>query len=124
MAGAAVTLVSCGSGEKAQGLPDPTGTAYDAVALAKLPVKGTTSVTVNGAGYLLYRPDDKTVLAYTSVCTHQGCTVGTGSGEIFKCPCHGSEYSKLDGSVIQGPAPKALTRFAAEIQGDEVKIFT
>jgi len=123
VAGAAVTLVSCGSGEKAQELPEATGTATDAIALSKLPVQGTASVTVAGHGYLLYRPDEATVLAYTSVCTHQGCKVGTGSGEIFKCPCHGSEYSKLDGSVTQGPAPKSLTRFAASIEGPEVKIF-
>ncbi|MDQ0094482.1 QcrA and Rieske domain-containing protein [Paeniglutamicibacter psychrophenolicus] len=122
VAGAAVTLVSCGSGGKAQDLPQATGKPVDAIALAKLPVKGTASVTVNGAGYLLYRPDEATVLAYTSVCTHQGCKVGTGSGEAFKCPCHGSEYSKLDGSVIQGPAPKSLARFATEVDGPEVKI--
>ncbi|ASN39037.1 hypothetical protein CGQ24_08410 [Arthrobacter sp. 7749] len=123
VAGAAVTLVSCGSADEAAKSPEATGNATDAIAVAKLPVSGTASVTIGGAGYLLYRPDQTTVLAYTSVCTHQGCKVGTGSGTTFKCPCHGSEYSKLDGSVTQGPAPKALTRFAAVIQGDQVKIY-
>ena len=123
VAGAAVTLVSCGSGDKAQDLPEATGTATDAIDAAKLPVQGTASVTVNGRGYLLYRPDDSTVLAYTSVCTHQGCKVGTGSGEIFECPCHGSQFSKTDGSVAQGPAKKSLTRFAAAIEGGKVKIY-
>jgi cytochrome b6-f complex iron-sulfur subunit len=121
--GAAVTLVSCGSGEKAQDLPEATGTATDAIDLSRLPVKGTASVTVAGKGYLLYRPDEATVLAYTSVCTHQGCKVGTGSGEVFKCPCHGSEFKKADGTVAQGPAAKALTRFPATIEGAKVKIF-
>ncbi|WP_411732906.1 ubiquinol-cytochrome c reductase iron-sulfur subunit [Paeniglutamicibacter sp.] len=123
VAGAAVTLVSCGSGDKAQDLPGASGTAHDAADLAKLPVKGTASVTVDGRGYLLYRPDEATVLAYTSVCTHQGCKVGTGSGEIFECPCHGSKYSKVDGSVTQGPAKKSLARFAAAIEGDKVQIY-
>lgn len=123
VAGAAVTLVSCGSGDKAQDLPESTGTATDAIAAAKLPVQGTASVTVDGRGYLLYRPDESTVLAYTSVCTHQGCKVGTGSGEVFECPCHGSQFSKSDGSVAQGPAKKSLARFAAAIEGDKVKIY-
>lgn len=121
-AGVGAALVSCGSGDKTEEIPEATGTSYDAIALAKLPVKGTASVTVEGHNYLLYRPEEATVLAYTSVCTHQGCKVGTGSGETFKCPCHGSEYSKLDGSVTQGPAAKALARFAASIEGDKVKI--
>ena len=122
-AGAAATLVACGQGKSADIVPSPTGTAYDATDLSKLPVQGTTSVTVNGHNYLLYRPDEKTVLAYTSVCTHQGCKVGTGDSTNFICPCHGSEYSKLDGSVTQGPAPKPLTRYATSIEGDKVKIY-
>lgn len=123
VAGAAVTLVSCGSGKDGQKIPEPTGQAFDALELEKLPVKGSASVSVNGHNYLLYRPDESTVLAYTSVCTHQGCKVGTGSGTTFKCPCHGSEYSKLDGSVTQGPAPKSLERYATEVDGNEVKLF-
>lgn len=122
--GAVVTLAACGGGGKsADTLPSATGTAYDATSLSALPVLGTASVNVNGHNYLLYRPDESTILAYTSVCTHQGCKVGTGDSENFICPCHGSEYSKLDGSVTQGPAPKALTRYATSIEGDKVKIY-
>ena len=122
-AGAAATLAACGGGKSGEAVPSPSGTAYDATDLSSLAVLGTTSVTVNGHNYLLYRPDEKTVLAYTSVCTHQGCKVGTGDSKNFICPCHGSEYSKLDGSVTQGPAPKALTRYAAVIEGEKVKIY-
>lgn len=122
-AGAVATLAACGGGSSTDALPSATGTAYDATTLSQLPVKGTASVTVNGHNYLLYRPDEKTVLAYTSVCTHQGCKVGTGDSSNFICPCHGSEYSKLDGSVTQGPAPKPLARYATSIEGDQVKIY-
>ncbi|MBP2386560.1 Rieske (2Fe-2S) protein [Paeniglutamicibacter kerguelensis] len=122
-AGAAVTLVACGSGKSADPIPSPTGTAYEATELSQLPVQGTTSVTVEGHNYLLYRPDETTVLAYTSVCTHQGCKVGTGDSTNFICPCHGSEFAKADGSVAQGPAEKALTRYATSIEGDKVKIY-
>lgn len=123
-AGAVVTLAACGGADKSSSaVPSATGTAYDATTLSALPVLGTASVSINGHNYLLYRPDEGTVLAYTSVCTHQGCKVGTGDSKNFICPCHGSEYSKLDGSVTQGPAPKALTRYATSIEGDKVKIY-
>lgn len=117
-AGAVVTLAACGGADKSS-----SAVPYDATTLSALPVLGTASVSINGHNYLLYRPDEGTVLAYTSVCTHQGCKVGTGDSKNFICPCHGSEYSKLDGSVTQGPAPKALTRYATSIEGDKVKIY-
>jgi cytochrome b6-f complex iron-sulfur subunit len=46
------------------------------------------------------------VYAMSTVCTHLGCLVKP-SDEGFDCPCHGSKFGK-DGSVIRGPAPKAL----------------
>ena len=46
------------------------------------------------------------IYAISTVCTHLGCIVKpTDTG--FDCPCHGSKFAK-DGSVIKGPAPKAL----------------
>ena len=50
--------------------------------------------------------DGEGVYAISTVCTHLGCIVKpTASG--FECPCHGSQFA-LDGSVIKGPAPRAL----------------
>ncbi len=46
------------------------------------------------------------VHAVSLVCTHLGCIVKP-SAAGFDCPCHGSRYSS-DGSVIKGPAPRAL----------------
>ncbi len=67
-----------------------------------------------------------TIYSISSVCTHLGCnvkmrplpkprTVELGGKRIsetfeFACPCHGSLFHS-DGSVIKGPAPKALPRF-------------
>jgi cytochrome b6-f complex iron-sulfur subunit len=49
--------------------------------------------------------------ALSSICTHQGCTVGYDSAVTqIKCPCHGSVYSTT-GSVITGPAPLALKSY-------------
>ncbi|MEE8368209.1 MAG: Rieske 2Fe-2S domain-containing protein [Thermoanaerobaculia bacterium] len=58
--------------------------------------------------------DDKGVFAQSAVCPHLGCLTRPNAGEDgFFCPCHGSEFS-LDGSVIKGPAPQALTHFRVE----------
>jgi Rieske Fe-S protein len=60
--------------------------------------------------------------AFTSTCTHLGCTVGEISSGVIKCPCHGSEFSIADGSVRHGPAPEPLSQLVPEIAGDEVSI--
>ena len=60
--------------------------------------------------------------ALSNICTHQGCTVGydTSSGNI-KCPCHGSVFT-TSGSVINGPAPSALTSYAISKTGNILTI--
>ena len=62
------------------------------------------------------------IVALSSICTHQGCTVGYNSaaGDI-ECPCHGSVYS-LSGSVINGPAPSPLHSYPASQTGNILTI--
>ena len=45
----------------------------------------------------------------SAVCTHTGCIVDQVAAGLIECPCHGSRYH-LDGTVAQGPAPRALTQ--------------
>jgi cytochrome b6-f complex iron-sulfur subunit len=52
----------------------------------------------------------------SAICTHLGCTVQWRESE-FNCPCHGSHYSP-DGTVISGPAPRALPWFAVSVAPD------
>ncbi|TAL66442.1 MAG: twin-arginine translocation signal domain-containing protein [Bacteroidetes bacterium] len=61
-------------------------------------------------------------IALSSICTHQGCTVGynSGTGNI-QCPCHGSVYA-TSGSVISGPAPTALRSYAVSKTGNILTI--
>lgn len=54
----------------------------------------------------IYR-DHESIQAISAVCTHLGCLVNK-SDDGFECPCHGSVY-RSDGSVIKGPAPRALS---------------
>lgn len=42
---------------------------------------------------------------FSTICTHQGCQVDepVGSGDNCVCPCHGAEYSPVDGTVRGQP---------------------
>lgn len=50
--------------------------------------------------------------AFTSICTHEGCTVASFNGARIQCPCHGSEYD-TSGRNVAGPAPRPLTEYRA-----------
>lgn len=68
-----------------------------------------------GRNVAIFRDGDG-AYAISRVCTHLGCIVkATPSG--FSCPCHGSEFAS-DGSVVRGPAPKALPWLAVRKEGD------
>jgi Rieske Fe-S protein len=68
---------------------------------------------------LVARPTATTVVAFSAICTHQGCTVEP-AGKLFGCPCHDSSYNAFTGEVLSGPAPSALRPFAVKIQGTDV----
>lgn len=54
------------------------------------------------------QPSAGTYKAFSSTCTHMGCQVNQVTGGLIECPCHGSHYSIVDGSVKAGPAPLPL----------------
>lgn len=50
----------------------------------------------------------KGYVAYSAVCTHEGCAVGV-DGKRIVCPCHKSVYDPTEGAkVTGGPAPRPL----------------
>ena len=51
------------------------------------------------------------VVAYTAICTHNGCEVTDWLGEdqTLSCPCHSTKFDPKNGArVIDGPAPRPL----------------
>ena len=58
--------------------------------------------------------DQEGVYAVSLICTHLGCIVKPGQSG-FECPCHGSQFA-ADGSVLRGPAPKALPWLAVSVR--------
>ena len=64
-----------------------------------------------------------TYVALSSICTHQGSTIGfESSASRFHCPNHGSNFG-LDGSVQNGPATAALKKFNTALTGNSLRIF-
>ena len=64
-----------------------------------------------------------TFVAVSSICTHQGCTIGfNAANNTFPCPCHGSIYDSA-GNVLQGPTVTALKRYGVKMTGNILLIF-
>ena len=68
---------------------------------------------------IIVQPKAGTLLAYSAVCTHAGCTVGFSGGQ-FACPCHGATYSAASGAVTGGPAPAPLARINVVESGGKI----
>ena len=65
------------------------------------------------------------VLAYSGICTHQGCEVKTWMAKesVLACYCHASKFALLDGAkVVSGPAPKPLASIALSMNGEFLAI--
>ena len=74
----------------------------------------------SGSPAMLVHLDSGDFVAYSAVCTHQGCTVAYQSGQLA-CPCHGSVFDPANGAeVVAGPAPRPLPEIPVKVSGGEV----
>ena len=92
-----------------------------AAVLAKtsdVPVGGCTIRT--DKKIVITQPQSGTFHAFTAVCTHAGCTVGSVSSGTINCPCHGSRFSISNGSVVNGPAASPLAAVNITVQGTSI----
>lgn len=73
--------------------------------------KEDSTVQPDGTPILVIRVNATTYTALSMLCTHAGCQVNPPSGGIIFCACHSSRFD-LQGNVLSGPAPSALTKYA------------
>ncbi|HET9518940.1 MAG TPA: Rieske (2Fe-2S) protein [Actinoplanes sp.] len=97
--------------------PEGGGTALAKV--ADVPVGGAVKATAaDGRPVIVAQPTRGELVAFSAICTHQGCTVAP-AGKILACPCHGSTYDLGTGENTGGPAPRPLAEIAVTVDGDE-----
>ena len=80
-----------------------SGTRLNAIVLLRLDDPSLTAETRTRAA--------EGVVAYTAICTHNGCDVDGYIAEQFalSCSCHESQFDARDGArVVDGPAPRPL----------------
>ena len=88
------------------------------VATADVPVGG--GVILDDLALVVTQPARGDFRAFSSTCTHRGCTVTTVLEGTINCRFHGSRVSIEDGSVQGGPAPAPLTATEVEVEGGQV----
>jgi Rieske Fe-S protein len=88
------------------------------VAAADVPLQG--GVILNNKLVVVTQPEAGTYKAFSATCTHMGCTVAMVRDNVIVCPCHGSEFSADDGSVLRPPAQKPLPPVAIQVTNGEV----
>lgn len=83
-----------------------------------IPPGGGGVITKGDEKIAAWRDQAGRLHAVSASCTHKGCTVTWNNADrTWDCPCHGSVFA-ADGSVIHGPARKALAAVSlAEAQG-------
>ncbi len=65
------------------------------------------------------------VIAYSSICTHQGCDVKTWMSKesVLACYCHASKFNLFDGAkVVSGPASSPLPAIPLKLEGEFLAI--
>lgn len=107
-----------GGSEESGGTPSPKS-GKEIAKVSDVPVGGSSSVKVDGDDVLLSQPEKGKVMAFSAVCTHQGCAVKPDGADLH-CPCHDSVYDAATGEVKSGPAPKPLPGVPVKVQGNRI----
>jgi Rieske Fe-S protein len=106
-----------GSGT-AEGSASSAADAGGALSTTAVPVGG--GVVLGERGVVVTQPSAGQFKAFSAICTHQGCTVAEVRAGTINCPCHGSRFSAADGSVVNGPAARALKAIAITVAGTNI----
>ncbi|WP_156724506.1 Rieske (2Fe-2S) protein [Streptomyces apocyni] len=124
-AGLAAVLAACGDSDDQTPQPgeDTTGGTGEGEVLAPtsdIPEGGGT--VFKEQGVVVTQPTAGEFKAFSSTCTHQGCTVRDVAEGTINCPCHGSRFDLADGSVAAGPAPRPLPATQITVEGDSIRL--
>jgi Rieske Fe-S protein len=114
----ATVIAGCGGGGGATSAEDLKGKQI--AKAADVPVGG--GKIYGDEKVVVTQPAQGEFKAFTAVCTHQGCTVGSVRNGIIHCPCHGSEFKIADGSVAKGPADQPLQEYPVQVRNGGIVV--
>jgi Rieske Fe-S protein len=118
-----VALAACSSSDSSSSSSKQTDssakTGQPIAALDSIKVGDSAAGKVGDAKVLLCRTGTDTVVCFSAICTHEGCTVAP-DGAKLACPCHGSVFDAKTGKVLQGPAPKPLNPVAVKVANGQI----
>jgi len=89
------------------------------VPASDVPVGG--GVVLKDAEIVVTQPSAGQFRAFTAICSHQGCLVGSVSDGAIHCPCHDSVFSATDGAVEGGPATEPLAAIPVTVVDGQVR---
>ncbi|MGW0712280.1 Rieske (2Fe-2S) protein [Streptomyces sp. NPDC002643] len=145
VAGLAVALTACGSGDDSSDSSGSSDTQAGSDANADAgsgsaggddsasgsggtEIAKTSDIPEGGGkvfeseGVVVTQPTAGTYKAFSATCTHQGCAVKSIADGVINCPCHNSNFSVTDGSVKSGPATKALPEKQVTVDGESIML--
>lgn len=89
------------------------------VAIAEVTVGGGVVVDQQ---YVVTQPKDGEFKAFSAICTHQGCVIGSVSDGVIVCPCHNSHFDLTSGDPVAGPATEPLPAVDFTTSGSDIVI--
>ncbi|RVX42269.1 nitrite reductase/ring-hydroxylating ferredoxin subunit [Nonomuraea polychroma] len=129
--GLALAITACSGGTDTA--TTAGGTASSAPESSAAPQAGgalTTTADIPVGGGTIFKeqkivitqPTSGEFKAFSAVCTHSGCTVGSVADGQIVCPCHNSKFNITDGAVTAGPADKPLPAQQIKVDGDQITL--
>lgn len=120
------TLAGCGSGGIGGIGGSRAEVSQEEAIAAEADVEANSAVAYTNVGTgdpeVLIRLADGEFVAYSAVCTHQGCTVEyEPDTRRLACPCHGGVFDPAHGAeVVSGPPPGPLPEVRIETRDGEI----
>ena len=127
LAGLAATLAACGGGSGGSSASGAARSGH-AGSSGSGPLASASEIPVGGGKVF---PAEKVVVtqpsagefkAFSAVCTHLQCVVDQVASGTIDCPCHGSQFSVKNGSVVAGPAPSPLPAQSIRVAGGKITL--
>lgn len=115
------TVAPSGSPSASASTGIPSGTKIATVADVPVGTAFKFNDPASGTPAYLMQPASGTFVAYSAVCTHEGCIVNDNvSSGIFNCPCHGAQFDANTGAHLKGPGKGPLAKINVTASGNDI----